>query len=172
MGGHENQIHNEYGCSDTGGVKAMAIQGRMARERERLIGMTDEERAWRAQWLKDQHLHGEPVEPKNYYVERYNPIRRFYRYPLDKLESALKPLIGTNKAIITRHVIGKGGFLIASIYSTWYYFKYNAGDWTRKGGWKVTYNRIPTYPGDPGYPNFKEKTAQEFATFGFENSPI
>lgn len=41
-------------ASETGGVRPMGIAGRMVRERERLVGMTDAERAWRAQYLKDQ----------------------------------------------------------------------------------------------------------------------
>lgn len=91
MGG--NDIANEHGHSHSGGVKVMAIQGRMASERERMIGMTDAERAWRAKWIKDQELHGEPIVPKDYYKERYNPIRRFYRFPLDKFEAAIAPVI-------------------------------------------------------------------------------
>lgn len=76
--------------SHTGGVKPMTIEGRMASERERLFGMSDAERAWRAQWLKDQVLTpDEPIVPKGYYKERYNPLRRFYRYPMDCVESAL-----------------------------------------------------------------------------------
>jgi hypothetical protein len=78
-------------ASDTGGTKPFSIQGRMARERERLLGMSDKERAWRRQWIKDQEL--SPNEPKyvpEYYKERYNPIRRAYKMPLD---IAFKPLI-------------------------------------------------------------------------------
>jgi NADH dehydrogenase (ubiquinone) 1 beta subcomplex subunit 6 len=78
-------------ASDTGGVKPFSIQGRMARERERVRGMTDEERMWRSQWLKDQELL--PNEPRNIaklYNESINPIRRAYRMPLDM---AFKPLI-------------------------------------------------------------------------------
>lgn len=41
-------------ASETGGARPMAIAGRMVRERERLVGMTDAERAWRSQYLKDQ----------------------------------------------------------------------------------------------------------------------
>ena len=48
-------------ASPTGGVKAMNIGGRLVRERERLIGMTEEERAWRARYLKSQIL--APEEP-------------------------------------------------------------------------------------------------------------
>lgn len=78
--------------SETGGVKPMTIQGRMARERERCIGMTDAERAWRAQYLKDQILtEREPVYVKELHEQFRNPIRRFYMQPLDKL--ILNPLI-------------------------------------------------------------------------------
>lgn len=81
-------------ASDTGGVKAFPIQGRMARERERLLGMTDSERAWRRKWLKDQEL--SPNEPRHvpeYYKERYNPIRRAYKMPLDLAFKQLIPVL-------------------------------------------------------------------------------
>lgn len=88
MGGGSPDI-NEHGASHSGGVKVMGIQGRMALQRERMLGMTDAERAWRAQWVKDQVLHGEPVTPTDYYKQRYNVIRRFYRAPLDAFERQL-----------------------------------------------------------------------------------
>lgn len=70
----------------------MTITGRMHRERERCIGMTQEERAWRAKWIKDQHLTArEPVYVKELHAEFRNPIRSFYMRPLDKL--ILEPLI-------------------------------------------------------------------------------
>uniref|UniRef100_A0ABD2XEJ4 NADH dehydrogenase [ubiquinone] 1 beta subcomplex subunit 6 n=1 Tax=Trichogramma kaykai TaxID=54128 RepID=A0ABD2XEJ4_9HYME len=170
--GAEEPIVNEHGCSNSGGVKVMGIQGRMARERERLIGMTDAERAWRAKWVKDQQLHGEPIVPENFYKNRYNPIRRFYRYPLDKFEAAIGPVVGSMKAQVIRHLIAKCTMGLLFTYSVHYYFKYNAGDWTRKGGWKVTSNRPAMAPGDPDFPNFKDTKPNEYATFGFENSPI
>jgi hypothetical protein len=66
----------------------------MARERERLLGMSDKERAWRHQWIKDQEL--SPNEPKyvpEYYKERYNPIRRAYKMPLDIAFKQLIPVL-------------------------------------------------------------------------------
>lgn len=70
----------------------MTIAGRMVRERERLVGMTDEERAWRKQWLKDQVLSpNEPRRVPELDAEFLNPIRRFYRAPLDKVCDALTP---------------------------------------------------------------------------------
>lgn len=81
-------------ASQTGGVKPMAIAGRMVRERERLLGMSDEERAWRAQWVKDQRLAPhEPVHVPELINARINPIRRFYRAPLDSVYKALTPVL-------------------------------------------------------------------------------
>lgn len=157
----------------TGGVKPMSITGRMARVRERLQGMSPEERAWRAQWLKDQHLApDEPVINPEYYRQRYNPIRRFYRAPLDKLENALLPKIGEQGAYFFRHLISKTAFALIMVYSTIYVFKYRQSDWTRKSGWKVSQSRPIVLPDFPGYPNFQTKADNEYASFGFEKSPI
>lgn len=72
----------------------MTIERRMARERERMLGMTDEERAWRKKWLDAQKLAPEePVLPEGYYKEMYNPIRRFYMAPMNKFQSMLEPLV-------------------------------------------------------------------------------
>lgn len=89
-------------ASQTGGVKAMAIAGRMVRERERLYGMTDEERAWRKQFLKDQILsEKEPVYVTEYWKQRTNPIRRLYKAPLDALYNAISPaLVYKNNDIV------------------------------------------------------------------------
>lgn len=82
--------------AQTAGVKPMTIVGRVASERERCLGMTDAERAWRKQWLKDQVLAAhEPVHVEEYWRERTNPIRRFYRKPLDVLFAKLTPMLVT-----------------------------------------------------------------------------
>lgn len=80
--------------SDSGGVRPMMIEGRCRLQYERLLGMTDEERAWRKQWLKDQILApDEPKEVPEIYKELYNPIRRFYLWPGNKLEKRLAPFM-------------------------------------------------------------------------------
>ncbi|XP_055381986.1 uncharacterized protein LOC129612425 [Condylostylus longicornis] len=160
-------------ASPTGGTTPMAIAGRMVRERERLIGMSDEERAWRAKWLKDQELHHEPKRVPE--LERHfkNPIRRFYRAPLDKLCEILTPTIGFQKAYGVRFFLGKGLLAISGIYLGAYYFKYNANDWTRKGGWRVISSRRACNPGDPGFPKISERNKpSDYASRGFNNSPI
>lgn len=78
----------------TGGTTPMGIAGRLVRERERLLGMSAEERAWRAQYVADQHLSArEPVHVPEYWRERTNPIRRFYQAPLNAFQRMVKPII-------------------------------------------------------------------------------
>lgn len=78
----------------TGGTTPIGIAGRMVRERERLLGMSVEERAWRKQYLADQHLSArEPVHVPEYVRELKNPIRRLYQAPLDRLYGAVKPIV-------------------------------------------------------------------------------
>jgi hypothetical protein len=80
--------------SPTGGVQPFPIGGRLVRERERLAGMTAEERAFRKQYLKDQELSkNEPRFVPEYWKERTNPIRRFYQFPLNTVENIIKPVI-------------------------------------------------------------------------------
>ncbi|KOB64645.1 putative lethal 2 35di [Operophtera brumata] len=84
--------------AQTAGVKPITIAGRVAIERERCIGMTDAERSWRKQWLKDQVLApNEPVYVEEYWKERTNAIRRFYRKPLDILFTKLSPVLDWTK---------------------------------------------------------------------------
>lgn len=72
--------------------KGMSIEGPYARERNRVEGMTDADRQWRKQYLKDQVLsHNEPrLIPES---EQYNPIRRFYRFPLNFIFKKLEPTL-------------------------------------------------------------------------------
>ena len=71
--------------------KPMSIQSQFDNERHRLVnGMTQEDRAWRKQWLKDQEL--SPHEPRTI-PETKNPIRRVFRFPLDWAFSKLEPYL-------------------------------------------------------------------------------
>ncbi|XP_076253230.1 NADH dehydrogenase (ubiquinone) B17 subunit [Rhynchophorus ferrugineus] len=156
-------------ASQTGGVKPMSIAGRMISERERLLGMTDAERAWRMQWLKDQRL--SPNEPRNVPEMRtalYNPFRRAFRWPMDQVEKALTPMMGKHPAAVTRMCIGKLSTIVAITYYAYYYLKYNRNDWTRKGGWKIISSRSAVLPRDPSYPNPSTRTkGAEYVDRGF-----
>lgn len=66
--------------AQTAGVHPFPIAGRVASARERTLGMTSIERAWRKQWLQDQILDpNEPCDNPEYWKERTNPIRRIYK---------------------------------------------------------------------------------------------
>ena len=81
-----------YPQHTSSGVIPMSVKGRFANERERLGHDFDEtQRQWRVKWIKDQHLHpNEPFDVKQLYIEYHNPIRRFYRKPMDLFESWLR----------------------------------------------------------------------------------
>ncbi|CAH1378874.1 hypothetical protein MTP99_002647 [Tenebrio molitor] len=156
------------------GVKPMSISGRFNNERERLLGMTDEERAFRKQWLKDQEL--APNEPRpvpEMYKATYNPIRRAYRWPLNQLANILRPVLGEPRTTHFRYLTGKFFIGVAAAYWFTYYFKYNANDWTRFGGWRVYKSREAVVSGDPGYPKLSDRTKpSDYATRGFENCKL
>lgn len=157
-------------ASDTGGVKPMSIAGRLVSERERLVGMTDAERAFRAQWLKDQHLSpNEPYFVPEMYKETHNPIRRFYRAPLDKFRTMIEPMVGADRALKIRYFTGKFFMLAAFGYGATYYFKYNGHDWTKKGGWNVVQSRKSVLEGDPGYPQVSDRSkGSDYSDRGFK----
>ncbi|KAG5675622.1 hypothetical protein PVAND_005511 [Polypedilum vanderplanki] len=161
-------------ASETSGVKPFPIGGRMVRERERCIGMTDEERAWRKKYLKDQILsEHEPRYVPEYWKERTNVIRRIYKTPLDMMHKALTPILGHSRAYTVRFFTGKFAMIFAGIYAGWYYLKYNSNDWTRKGGWRVHESRTISLPGDSDFPRLSQRTKpSDYANRGFDNSPI
>ncbi|XP_041974877.1 NADH dehydrogenase [ubiquinone] 1 beta subcomplex subunit 6 [Aricia agestis] len=158
--------------SQLAGTKPMTICGRVAIERERCIGMTDAERAFRKQWLKDQILApNEPVHVEAYWKERINPIRRFYRKPLDVLYDRLTPMLGAQRAADYRYITGKLGFIALGILGVHYYFKYQGNDWTKKGGWRVMRTKPMVLPGQPGFPFKSERTTDsDYADRGFKKS--
>ncbi|XP_042236413.1 uncharacterized protein LOC121875783 [Homarus americanus] len=159
--------------SNTGGVKAFPIEGPFKNERTRLAGMTDADRAFRKQWLKDQVLaESEPAIVPGFYEARYNPIRRFYRWPLDTLFKPLVPALGYQRAAKYRWFTGKFGLVAIAAYATWYYFKYDQNDWTRKGGWRVTQSKEMVTPNDPRFPLVSHKEGADYAVRGFKSSPI
>lgn len=144
--------------SETGGVKPMQIAGRMVNERERVIGMTCEERQWRKQWLQDQILsHNEPRYVPELQREFTNPIRRLYKAPLDLVAKMLEPTFG--KGVYQyRLFAGRFIMLLGFTVGTVYYFKYNANDWSRLKGWRVLESRSRVVPGDPKYPVVSERS--------------
>ncbi|VEL37829.1 unnamed protein product [Protopolystoma xenopodis] len=133
-------------------------------ERDRLaLPFTDEDRALRKQWLKDQVLsEREPVYVPEY--SRVNIFRRLYRMPYDALANVVRPVFGVSVANTFRFCFPKimGGLTITWL--LWYHIKYSGRvrpyfisifqTWeTGLKGIKVYRGSRPvTYPGDPQFP--------------------
>jgi len=151
----------------------MNISGRFVYEKERLYGMTPEEREWRKKWLQDQELTPrEPLPQKYYDADLMNPIRRVFRKPLDIVFfKFLEPVVGTTPAVVGRWYTGRFLMMTWFVLGAYYYFKYNTNNWERVGGWRVVQSRVRVLPGDEGYPAGQTKTeGKEYAHRGFPDS--
>ena len=100
------------------------------------------------------------------------------------------------KASCIRHLIAKTSLGFLGVCVLWYHLKYNRSvsfdnnnssrslrdtldnfnnffqDWTKKSSWKIRRTRRTMLPGDPNFPNYEKRNADDYATFGFKNSPI
>ncbi|KAK3090108.1 hypothetical protein FSP39_009251 [Pinctada imbricata] len=93
-------------------------------ERQRLARvMSAEDRARRQEWLKAQILH--PSEPMGDPFMPYNPLRRLYRAPLDRLETFLRVRNGPDQARLLRQVTANILMAIGFTYFAFYWMKYN-----------------------------------------------
>jgi len=97
--------------------------------------MTPPEREWRKKWVLDQKLHpDEPIHVQAVY-RQLNPIRRFYRYPWDKLyEVVLEPRFGTYTAQYIRAFVPKFLMFYVAVVGAWYHLKYEHMDWQYNRG--------------------------------------
>lgn len=98
-----------------------------ANERSRLpFKMTDEDRMRRKAYLHSQELTDrEPMNVPELERMIFNPIRRLYRWPADKLFASLAPVIGEQRVRPARVVVPKIFMLYMSGCFLWYQFKYN-----------------------------------------------
>ncbi|XP_014482570.1 PREDICTED: uncharacterized protein LOC106748499 [Dinoponera quadriceps] len=155
------------------GERPMSIARRMIRERERMLGMTDEERAWRKKWLKAQILAPEePVWSESLYKEMYNPIRRFYKWPWNRFQDMMEPVLSPQGAFLIRHFITKGAMGTAVLYWIYYHLKYGRMDWMKKSGWKIMVTRTIMYPDNKDLNALYKVKGNQFYVNGFDKSPI
>lgn len=166
---------NSLPHSHTGGVKPMNIQGRFARDRERLTtDFTDADREWRKKWINDQNL--SPNEPRKVpELERAlkNPFRRFYRYPMDYLMARLEPTLGQPTAAAIRWIGPKLCFVYIAGLVILYNKKYNHHDWTRHSGLNIKESRPDVLPGDYGYPKVSDRVKpRDYADYGFQERKV
>jgi len=160
-------------ASSTGGVLPMDIEGAMGQERYRLTyGMTDEDRALRLQWIKDQTMaESEPVMVPGYYQARHNPIKRFMNYPMNTLAEKMVPHLGYDMAWYLRGFAKGAFFAIGAYWFTAYYLRYSTARWdTGRTGWRVYRSRPRLLPGDPGYSEDDNRHPSDFADLGFKKA--
>lgn len=96
-------------------------------ERARLpFKMSDEDRARRKAFLHSQELTDrEPMRVPELEYMIYNPIRRLYRQPTDRLFNALAPIIGQHRVPAFRWVVPKFFFAWVGGCVLWYNIKFN-----------------------------------------------
>jgi hypothetical protein len=113
-------------------------------ERQRVpFTMTDEDRKRRKIWVESQQLADhEPVRVPELETMIYNPIRRLYRVPTDRLFQALTPVLGgPNRAPFFRAVIPKLFMGWLGGCALWYHYKYNRQSWEDRKGFTVIHTR-------------------------------
>ncbi|CAG0884032.1 unnamed protein product [Cyprideis torosa] len=154
----------------TGGVLPMSIIGRMKLEQDRLAGMNEVERAWRAQWLKDQELsHREPVFVPEYFAALNNPFRRNMKLPLDFFfKRVIEPIAGAPKAYFFRHLIGKGLVALGVMYVVYYEVKYNGKTFEQRAGQNMRWSPEAVLPGDPDFPFIYKPNFDRLNNGGFK----
>ena len=89
-------------------------------------------------WVQSQQLADhEPVRVPELERMIYNPIRRLYRMPTDRLFNALAPILGEHRVPLYRFVVPKLflGWLAGC--TLWYHMKYNTVDWEGRKGFEI-----------------------------------
>jgi len=140
-------------------------------ERQRLpFKMNDEDRVRRHKYLHSQELTDrEPIVVPELERMIYNPIRRLYRAPADKLFNALGPFIGEKRVRPARVLLPKLAMVYLSGCFLWYQFKYNKVTWEQKGGFTLVKTQQAYLPGDAIPPEWKK---QDYADHGFQTRNV
>uniref|UniRef100_A0AC35U162 NADH dehydrogenase [ubiquinone] 1 beta subcomplex subunit 6 n=1 Tax=Rhabditophanes sp. KR3021 TaxID=114890 RepID=A0AC35U162_9BILA len=122
----------------------MSLELHMADERVRSAGLTPAEREWRKKWVHDQHLHpDEPIHVEAV-TRQLNPVRVLYRLPLDTLyRRFLAPTMGVYNGTAVRAFAPKFLMALLTLEVAYYYWKYEAKDWSRLRGIETTAIRSP-----------------------------
>lgn len=140
-------------------------------ERSRLpFKMTDEDRKRRSAFLHSQELTDrEPMNVPELERMIYNPIRRLYRAPADKLFNALAPMIGEKRVRPSRVLLPKIAMVYLSGVFLWYQFKFNKSNWEQQGGFTMIKTQGVVLPGDEIPPVMAK---QDYADHGFQTRNV
>jgi len=154
----------------TSGVKPMELMAEIWSDKYRLdVGMTDEERVFRRQWLKDQILaEDEPMNIKGWNEARWNPIRRVTRAPGDWFVEKVTPYVNETRAwklrMFTKTTLGLFSAFVVMIY----YGHHNHGKTWDHGKGAYRLEMKPCYlPGDPEYSQVIRYDKKWYSDLGF-----
>jgi hypothetical protein len=105
--------------------------------------MTDEDRKRRQIWVESQAVaNHEPVRVPELETMIYNPIRRLYRVPTDRLFQALTPVLGgPNRMPFFRMLLPKLFLGWLGGCTLWYHLQYNRKNWEDLKGFTVIVGR-------------------------------
>ncbi|KAF5394936.1 hypothetical protein PHET_09376 [Paragonimus heterotremus] len=156
-----------------------------ALERDRLaLPFTDQDRAMRKQWLKDQALSDrEPVDIPEW--TRVNIFRRVYRKPFDAITNLVRPILvrlillsnlslqGPEYSRYFRWNLPKVVVGLSITWLLWYRVKYTPSTWEDgRRGFRVQRAYKPSiYPGQPDFPDSPLLT-REFGMEDFEKRTV
>ena len=146
----------------------------------------NEDRKWRQQWLKDQHLKGADVHSpatgsalNQYQLEqipewrkaRWNIFRRTIRIPMDIIEGAIIKTTGINWTAVRsgRNIFSYGWKLMAVTYMFSYHLMYKANDWEQKNNWKIYHAKPMSLPSDDGVLPSQEEFKRETNDYWNQN---
>lgn len=127
-------------------------------DRQRLpFKMSDEDRLRRKAWVHSQQLTDrEPMYSAELERQIYNPFRRLYRSPTNKLFNMLAPIVGEHRVPFFRYTVPKVFFLYLTGCFAWYQIKYNKVNWEDGSGISAILTRPVILPGEEK-PPVKEK---------------
>ena len=146
----------------------------------------NEDRKWRAQWLKDQVLKGADVhsprtgeglnqyqleQNPEYRKARYSILRRTVRAQMDFIEGAFIKATGVHwlKARWMRDAFGyswKVGFVF---WAMSYHLMYRANDWENRKNWKIYYEKPAIVPGQSSWPEQKHEKGEHASDYADQN---
>ena len=148
----------------------------------------NEDRKWRQQWLKDQHLkgadlHSSPIDGtglNQYQLEqipewrkaRWNIFRRTLRVPMDIIEGGIIKAVGMpywTAVRSGRNMFSYGWKIMAVTYMFSYHLMYKSNNWEEKNNWKITYQKPISLPSDDGILPSQEEFKRETTDYWNQN---
>jgi len=177
--------HQGPPASDCHGRVPTDSSGLFADKRQRVAPglFNDMDRAYRAKFLKAQHLSARDQAYHLFYLwdnpefrkARLNPLRRVWQAPGEAFERALRPAFGLKNAFLTKWCLSKSLWSLAAVWFGSYYFLYSKGDWTRSGGMRAFTSKPMTSPNNPHFPKpdptLERHEPSDYYNLGFKESP-